>query len=173
VAVTIRLAGLDDIDAFVAMKLDAWRWAYADILPAEVLAALSVEDQASSWRAAFEAPERDGAVFVAVDDADARVVGVASWGASRDDDARSATGEIGMLYVAPDHVGTGLGRRLMHAALGGLREAGYERATLWVLEANARGRGFYDHIGWRPDGARGDHMVECANHPLVRYAIAL
>ena len=112
-------------------------------------------------------------MLLAIDDADARVLGVASWGASRDDDATPATGEIGMLYVAPDHIGTGLGRRLMEGALGGLRGAGYDRATLWVLEANARGRGFYDHVGWRPDGARGDHMVECANHPMVRYAIAL
>ena len=169
---TLRPAGPDDIDAFVAMKNDAWRWAYAEILPGEHLAALSVEEQAAGWRAAFDAPERDGAVLVAVDDA-GRIVGVAGWGASRDDDAGSATGEIGMLYVARDHVGTGLGRRLMDAALDGLRATGYERATLWVLEANARGRGFYDHIGWRPDGAHSDHMVECANHPMVRYAIAL
>jgi GNAT superfamily N-acetyltransferase len=171
VAVTIRPAEADDIEAFVEMKNDAWRWAYADLLPAEHLASLPVEAQTAGWRVAFAAPERDGSVLVAADDA--RVVGVASWGASRDDDATPTTGEIGMLYVAPDHVGTGLGRRLMNGALEGLRRAGYERATLWVLEANARGRGFYDHVGWRPDGARGDHMVECANHPMVRYAIAL
>jgi GNAT superfamily N-acetyltransferase len=173
VAVTIRPAEADDIEPFVAMKNDAWRWAYADILPAEHLAGLSVEAQEAGWRDAFAAPERDGSVLLAIDDADARVVGVASWGASRDDDATATTGEIGMLYVAPDHIGTGLGQRLMEGALDGLRSVGYERATLWVLEANARGRGFYDHVGWRPDGTRGDHMVECANHPMVRYAIAL
>jgi GNAT superfamily N-acetyltransferase len=173
VAVTIRPAETDDIESFIAMKNDAWRWAYADILPPEHLAALSVEDQASGWRVAFAAPERDGGVLLAVDDAGPRVVGVASWGASRADDAPPATGEIGMLYVAPDHVGTGLGRRLMDGACDGLCGAGYERATLWVLEANVRGRGFYDHIGWRPDGTRSEHMVECANHPMVRYTIEL
>jgi hypothetical protein len=61
----------------------------------------------------------------------------------------------------------------MEDALDGLRAAGFATATLWVLEANARGRGFYEHMGWVPDGVRGDHMVECANHPMVRYAIAL
>ena len=171
-AVTIRPAGRRH-RRVRGDENDAWRWAYADILPSKQLAALSVEGQAAAWRVAFDAPERDGAVFVAVDEADARVVGVASWGASRDDHAAAATGEIGMLYVAPDQIGTGLGRRLMCAALGGLREAGYERATLWVLEANTRGRGFYHHVGWRPDGTRGEHMAECANHPMVRYAIAL
>ena len=172
-AVTIRPAEADDIEAFVEMKNDAWRRAYADLLHAEHLASLPVEAQTAGWRVAFAAPERDGSVLLAIDDTDAHVVGVAAWGASRDDDATPTTGEIGMLYVAPDHIGTGLGQRLMEGALDGLRSVGYERATLWVLEANARGRGFYDHVGWRPDGTRGDHMVECANHPMVRYAIAL
>jgi GNAT superfamily N-acetyltransferase len=80
---------------------------------------------------------------------------------------------LDVLYVAADHVGTGLGRRLMDDALDGLRRGGFLRATLWVLEANDRGRGFYDHMGWEPDGARGDEMVECANHPMLRYAITL
>ena len=168
---TIRPATVEDVEAFVTMKDEAWRWAYAEILPPEHLAALEVDGQASAWRVAFADPARSGAVTVAVDGA--RVVGVASWGISRDDDAAPGTGELGMLYVAPDHLGEGLGRRLMEDALDGLRAAGFATATLWVLEANARGRGFYEHMGWVPDGVRGDHMVECANHPMVRYVIAL
>lgn len=168
---TIRPATVEDVEAFVTMKNEAWRWAYAEILPAEHLAALDVDEQASAWRAAFADPGRSGAVAVAVDGA--QIVGVASWGMSRDEDAAPGTGELGMLYVAPNHVGAGLGRRLMEDALDDLRAAGFGRATLWVLEANARGRGFYEHTGWAPDGVRGDHMVECANHPMVRYAIAL
>lgn len=167
----IRPATVDDVDALVSMKNDAWRWAYADILPAEHLASLSVEGQASDWRDAIGSPDRVGEVLLAFDED--RVVGMASWGASRDEDASASTGELDVLYVAADHVGTGLGRRLMDDALDGLRRGGFLRATLWVLEANDRGRGFYDHMGWEPDGARGDEMVECANHPMLRYAITL
>jgi GNAT superfamily N-acetyltransferase len=169
VPVTIRPATVDDVDAFVAMKSDAWRWAYADLLPAEHLAALSVDEQADAWR---ERLARDGVwVFVAIDDG--RVVGVAGAERSRDDDAGAMTGELGMLYLERDHVGRGLGRALHDRALDALRHGGFDRATLWVLEANVRGRGFYEHVGWAADGGRGDHMVECANHPMIRYAIAL
>jgi GNAT superfamily N-acetyltransferase len=170
---TIRPATADDVDAFLAMKVEAWRWAYAGILPADHLAALSIHDQAVAWRARFAAPDpaTDGEVLVAVDDE--RVVGIAGVGPSRDDDARGPTGELEMLYLARDHLGRGLGRSLHDRAMAALRDAGFERATLWVLEANTRGRGFYEHVGWAPDGARSDHMVECANHPMLRYAIAL
>ena len=169
---TIRPATVDDVDAFLTMKVDAWRWAYAGILPKEHLAGLSIDAQAASWRARFAAPGPiDGWLFVATEGD--RVVGVAGAERSRDEDATNATGELAMLYVAPDHVGRGLGRALHDRALDALREASYTRATLWVLEANARGRGFYEHVGWAPDGTRGDHMVECANHPMLRYAIVL
>jgi hypothetical protein len=30
-------------------------------------------------------------------------------------------------------------------------------ATLWVLKANARGREFWEHRGWEPDG---EHKLE-------------
>jgi GNAT superfamily N-acetyltransferase len=173
VPATIRSATVDDVDSFLAVKVEAWRWAYAGILPADHLAALSIDEQAVAWRERFVAPDSaaDGSVFVAVDGG--RVVGVAGVGPSRDDDARRSTGELQMLYVAPDHVGRGLGRSLHDRALAALHAAGFERATLWVLEANTRGRGFYEHVGWAPDGARGDHMVECDNHPMVRFAIEL
>jgi len=123
VPATIRPATVDDVESFVAMKNDAWRWAYAGLLPDDYLASLSVDAQAGFWRTAIASRERVGDVLLAVDD-DGRVLGVASWGASRDDDATSLTGELDVLYVAADHVGTGLGRQLMDEALDGLRRAG-------------------------------------------------
>jgi GNAT superfamily N-acetyltransferase len=169
--VTIRPATLGDVEGFVAMKNEAWRWAYAGILPEEHLATLDVERQVAYWREQLRSAHLDAAVELGIDDD--LVVGVVSYGASRDDDAAASTGEIGMLYVAASHVGTGLGGMLQARALAGMRTAGFNRATLWVLEANPRGRGFYEHVGWRPDGARNRHMAECANFPLLRYAIAL
>jgi GNAT superfamily N-acetyltransferase len=171
VPATIRPATVDDVDAFLTMKVEAWRWAYAEILPADHLAALTIDEQAAAWRARFASASVDGSVFVAVEDAN--VVGVVGVESSRDADADRQTGELAMLYLAADRVGRGLGRALHDRALTALRESSFTRATLWVLEANARGRGFYEHMGWIPDGTRGDHMVECANHQMLRYAIAL
>jgi GNAT superfamily N-acetyltransferase len=174
-AVTIRAATVDDVPAFVAMKNDAWRWAYAGILPEEYLAGLTTGDQVEAWRGRFagvgDPGVGDPGVVIALEDGS--VVGVVGYGACEDDDADERTGEIGMLYVVPDLVGTGLGSALLRAGLDGLRAAGFVRATLWVLEANGRGRGFYEHVGWKPDGARSSHMSACAHFPLLRYAITL
>jgi GNAT superfamily N-acetyltransferase len=62
-------------------------------------------------------------------------------------------GEVYALYVTPDWWSTGTGRSLMSRAVAALSDAGYERAVLWVLEANARARRFYDRAGWILDGA--------------------
>ena len=35
-----------------------------------------------------------------------------------------------------------------------LRRGGYRSVTLWVLETNDGARGFYEVLGWAPDGAR-------------------
>ena len=39
-----------------------------------------------------------------------------------------------------------------------VRAAGYACITLWVLEANARARRFYQRAGFAPDGAR--HVLD-------------
>ena len=166
--VTIRDATAADVEAFVAMKIEAWRWAYAGMLPAQHLAAMSVAEQADGWRRGIADPEAGRGVIVALDEVS--IVGMASFLPSRDPDADAHTGELGALYVLPSYVGTGLGRRLFETSLERLRESGFARATLWVLEANDRGRAFYERMGWRADGARDDHAVECADRPMVRYA---
>ena len=41
----------------------------------------------------------------------------------------------------------------MLGAIDEMRTLGFNSATLWVLDSNERGRGFYDRGGWRTDGA--------------------
>ena len=66
-----------------------------------------------------------------------------------------------------------MGRELFEGVTRALRDAGYARATLWVLEANAPARRFYEKAGWSWDGAVSTHMFDCANEPVVRYAVDL
>jgi len=44
--------------------------------------------------------------------------------------------------------------RMLEGACEHLLAAERRHATLWVLESDDRARGFYEHLGWRPDGAR-------------------
>jgi GNAT superfamily N-acetyltransferase len=66
------------------------------------------------------------------------------------------------LYVLPEHWGTGVADELHAAALAEQRDCAELR--LWVLEANARARRFYERHGWRPNGET--RVVPYPPHPL-------
>jgi GNAT superfamily N-acetyltransferase len=163
---TIRDAGPEDARAIAEVHVASWRDAYRGLLPDAFLDRLSVDDRERSWLATFAEP----AFGVLVAEDAERVVGFASFGPSRDEGATAGTGEIPAIYVDPEVLGTGVGRQLFEAAVGKLREGGFARATLWVLEANGRARRFYEKAGWSWDGSVSHHQFDCANEPIVRYA---
>jgi GNAT superfamily N-acetyltransferase len=167
--VRIRAATPEDADAIGGVHVESWRWAYRGLLPDDLLDGLDPAERGVGWRRILESGDAD--VILAEDDD--RIVGFASGSASRDDDATPGTGEVLTVYVVEDTAGTGTGRALLAGALGLLRARGHTRATLWVLESNERARRFYERNGWTWDGARGEHQVECAKRPIVRYAADL
>jgi ribosomal protein S18 acetylase RimI-like enzyme len=79
---------------------------------------------------------------------DDSVVGFVAVSACRDDDADNF-GEIQALYVSPDRWRSGVGALLLAKGETSLVEMGFVQASLWVLEANDRARGFYEACGWR------------------------
>jgi ribosomal protein S18 acetylase RimI-like enzyme len=112
------------------------------------------------------------------------IVGYASFGPERDvmgrpwphpltpagSDGRVA--ELYALYVHPAWWSTGTGRALMDQVLAKVCVAGYACITLWVLEANARARRFYQRAGFAPDGAR--HVLDdLGGVTEIRYRRAL
>jgi GNAT superfamily N-acetyltransferase len=141
------------------------------VLPDEYLDRLSVDEREAMWLGVFADPDRRNGAFVAEEGG--RVVGFASFCPSRDEDAAEGTGEVPAIYVEPSAMGKGVGRELLEEATAELRLAGFTRATLWVLEANERARRFYENEGWAWDGAVSTHLFDCANEPVVRYAMDL
>ena len=67
--------------------------------------------------------------------------------------AAAARGEIASFYVLPSEWRRGTGRRLGGRALAEARARGFAEVMVWVLETNARARGFYESLGFRSDGA--------------------
>jgi GNAT superfamily N-acetyltransferase len=170
-AATIRAARPEDARPVAEVHVDSWRHTYRGVLPDEYLDRLSVDDRESMWLGAFADPDPKSGALVA--EADGHLVGFASFGPSRDEDAPDGTGEVPAIYVEPAALGTGVGRELFAAVTETLRDAGFTRATLWALEANASARRFYEKAGWSWDGAVSTHMFDCANEPVVRYAVDL
>jgi ribosomal protein S18 acetylase RimI-like enzyme len=145
-------AGMGDCRGLAELHVASWRAAYAHLLPAEYLAGLSVEQREASWRRVLA--EARSELLVAKHDG--RVVGLASFGASRDQDAPPARGELWAIYVHPEMWSTGVGRVLLAAARERLAAAGHESVSLWVLAGNERAIRFYAAAGFavEPESAK-------------------
>jgi GNAT superfamily N-acetyltransferase len=167
----IRTARPEDARPVAEVHVASWRHAYRGLLPEDSLERQSVADREAMWLGVFADPDTKSGAFVA--EVDGRIVGFASFGPSRDKDVPERTGEVPAIYVDPAVLGTGVGRELFDAATVALRDAGFARATLWVLETNALARRFYEKAGWGWDGSVGTHMFDCANEPVVRYSVVL
>lgn len=153
---SVRLARTSDVDDVAGVQIRAWRSAYADLLPAEVIESLDAPDIALEWGRALLLPGAHR-LLVAVDD-EGTVVGAASVGPSADPDARDA-GEIELFVIDPDHRGRGHGSRLLHACVDLLAQSGHAEALTWIPLADEPRRAFLLSSGWGPDGAYRDLLV--------------
>ena len=73
-------------------------------------------------------------------------------------------GWIEQLYVAPDRLGAGIGRRLVDLA----KERSPDGLTLWTFQVNERARGFYERHGFVAVERTDGHANE-ERQPDVRY----
>lgn len=149
--VKIRPATADDAKSIATVHIASWREAYAGIVPSEVLAGLDVDQRTEQWRRTIEdAAGADKHVWVAEGDEDGHVVGFASLGPSRDEDADRTTLEIYTIYLEPDAWGHGIARKLMRSVLESVPEG--SKVTLWALAGNERAQHFYRRNGFVQDG---------------------
>jgi GNAT superfamily N-acetyltransferase len=168
--VRIRDATVDDADAVALVHIHGWQWGYRGLLPGEYLDGLSAERRAEQWRSWLLEP---GRTRTRLAEENGACVGFAVSGPSRDPGADDDTGEVYAIYVEEDVAGTGVGTELLGSAIAWLTERGFARATLWVLEGNARGRRFYEREGWTLDGAAKSDPREDVTMDEVRYAMSL
>lgn len=156
----IRPATLDDAAAIARIQVRTWRAAYADIVPAAYLAAMSVEKRTLSWQQRIA----DGRSVILVAIEGEEITGWASGGPCRDDDVPGAS-EVYAIYVSPEYWGRDIGRRLMARMLE-LLPPGTE-VTLWVFRDNHRAIRFYGKSGFRHDGT--EKRFELGGAPLSEW----
>lgn len=151
--VSCRVAWSDDAPAIAAVQVRAWRSSYAELLPDEVLAALSPEAFAEGWRASLARPvDARNRVLIALERN--LVTGFAITGPSTDPDRDPiADGEITDLTVDPHKRNAGHGSRLMQAAIDTLKADRFVRAVTWLPATDDVTRAFLAAAGWGPDGA--------------------
>jgi len=147
----IRAARPEDCSELGRLHVLAWQQTYEDVLPRSYLNSLDPGKRADRWKHILEL-KGDGAT-VLLDEADCgRLVGFASFGRCRDDDARQTWGELEALYYLKPFWGSGRAAKLWEPAKRMLSDADYSVVTLWVLRDNLRAISFYRKHGFAFDG---------------------
>lgn len=151
----IRTATIEDALAIATIHVRSWQFAYRDLLPAEQLAALSINDRLDPLQQRLANP---GSMTWLVADRAGKVAGFAAWGPDEPVDASSRM--LYSIYVAPATMGQGIGSNLLLAVQHGMISDGADRGTLRVLEANHPTRKFYERHGWDilPDSGKDERF---------------
>lgn len=169
IPIDIRQAVVADAKAIAEVHVASWQSAYAGIVPASYLEALSVEPRERSWHKVLEAGRTQVALAYVGDS----LAGWVAYGKCRDADRDASWGEIEAIYLHPAQYGVGIGASLMQHASQSLVLMGFSAASLWVLAENTRARKFYERAGFFTNEAAKEFELGGAVLREVRYQRAL
>jgi GNAT superfamily N-acetyltransferase len=138
----VRRAAPADGAEIARIHVEAWRDAYAALLPANYLARMDAQIETARWTRNVN--RRADNTLVA--DAEGEVIGYAMVGPARGR-TTAPSGEVYALYVDTDWREHGVGRSLVESTFDVFRERGLKHAVIWCLEGNFAARGFYQRCG--------------------------
>jgi ribosomal protein S18 acetylase RimI-like enzyme len=140
-AFSIRHARPGDAEEIARVHDASWRDAYRGVIPGVELERMIARRGPAWWHSAIM---RGTGLLVL--DFDSRIVGYSTYGRNRVP-SMPYSGEIFEIYLAPQHQGIGLGRRLFAAARRELAEHGYLSTIVWALADNEKALAFYRSLG--------------------------
>ncbi|MBR7831728.1 GNAT family N-acetyltransferase [Actinospica durhamensis] len=158
-----------DAAALGRLHAEAWNVAYADQMPAELLAHFTVARRTAMWERVIASAQGERE-RIAIADVDGTAVGFARTGPCRDEDGPQGAGELYAINVSPHSWRGGVGTALLEAAHESLAANGFSLAVLWVLPGNDRARRFYVRHDWFSDGTAREDESHGFLVPEVRYS---
>jgi len=137
----LRPATPDDADQIARVIADSWEWAYAEIVPEDVM--MSITDRLNTANLIRETWNPAKACVVA--DVNGVVIGYASERVPPS--LANYDAEIASLYVVPSESRFGVGQMLVATMCEKFAERGCESLCIHTLRDNRVGRRFYEKIG--------------------------
>lgn len=152
----IRPAVQSDIPAIAALHIEGWKGAYGGIVNQAYLDSLTLERRIADWAGWMAAGESE--TYLAEEDG--KPVGFVTIGRTKTPPPGSSpirpshSGEVYALYLHPDHWRKGIGSRLLRYAASALKDRKHSTLCLWVMDANARAKAFYETLGGQKLGGK-------------------
>lgn len=138
----------------------SWKYAYKDIIPQEYLDSIPT----GRWADSMGKAGMNNLILIEKE----KMIGTASFCRSRWE-KYSDYGEIVSIYFLPDYIGKGYGRLLLNKCMEELKQYGFSKVLLWVLEDNHRARKFYEKNGFVYSGVFMDDKIGGKNVREVLY----
>ena len=117
----------------------SWKYVYRGIIPDTWLAGIPT----GQWANGLKQPGRLSLILID----DGKMCGTASYSHARMESMKGY-GEIISIYLLPEEMHKGYGYQLMQAVISELKDMGYRKVYLWVLEDNKNARQFYERFGF-------------------------
>ncbi|WP_435036996.1 GNAT family N-acetyltransferase [Pseudomonas neuropathica] len=160
---SIRRATPEDAVQIARIHWASWQSTYRNIIPEAYLARITVESRLAHWERQIASAELD--IQVWTNDA-GDVSGWIATGPDRENPGDPNIAEIHALYIAPQHTGKGIGRRLLSHTMAQQKNAGRSRIVLWVLERNESAVIFYRQSGFGKDPVK-TQLIERGGAALI------
>lgn len=152
----ITPAAYDDLSEVARIHVASWKQTYVGQVPQAYLDNLDVARRLRAWQEQFPNRDPSGLLIAKVNN---RAAGFICFGRARDKD-RDDYGEIYAIYLLKEHWGRGIGYALHESASTGLRDKGFHRAYLWVLDTNDQAIAAYRRWGGVVESDRvKDHVI--------------
>lgn len=164
-----------DVREIIRIDAMAWRAAYDDLLPEEVLDAKPVdptEDDIDRWLEGGLRANREGILVAETEEGHVRGYADFRWGEG-ETKAFVEEGEAGLkaIHVHPDHWGEGIGTALLEQGLAILPEW-VEAVRLEMFADNDIARPFYEARGFDQTGS-GAYEIHGEAYPTAIYTLQL
>lgn len=151
----IRQAEQHDIPTIARIHIRSWQDTYGDLVPADLLAALSAPDWEQHWQRQLGSAHTTTTVV----EIDGAVVGFSCWELCSQ--PHSVTAFLHSLYLLPQEKGKGMGSELIRIVEAQMSAANATAGSLHVVVGNVPASGFYERRGWHliPDSHETEHFI--------------
>lgn len=143
--VIIRDANKSDACKVGTIHYSAWIETYTGMLPESYLATRSAEKS-------IELFKQNECKNVVVAEVEGEVVGFCGFGEFREFVEGDNIGEIQGIYLLDTYKRKHLGQKMIEYVIEELKEFGYNKVGLWVLESNKSAIRFYEKLGFAYSG---------------------